>query len=115
MSMDSRRGFLKQAGAAATFPWFSPAALYGAGEESYAREMPDMLLAHLSNKLNALAAKWDREREAIKTPAQLEARNRFVREKMREMMHGFPEKTPLNPVVVATHQRKGYRVEYVMF
>ncbi|HSB14464.1 MAG TPA: alpha/beta hydrolase family protein [Bryobacteraceae bacterium] len=115
MSTNSRRGFLKQAGVAATFPWFSPAALHGAREESYAHEMPDMLLAHLSNRLNALAAKWDREREAIKTPAQLEARNSFVRQKLREMMHGFPKRAPLNPVVVAVHERDGYRVENVMF
>jgi cephalosporin-C deacetylase-like acetyl esterase len=82
---------------------------------SYAREYPDMLLAHLSRKLNAHAARWDRERDAIRTAAALERRNRFVREKYLEMLHGYPEKTPLKPVIAKTAQRHGYRVENVSF
>ncbi len=116
MSSIQRRTFLKQTGAAATGLGLLRSPIFAApGARSYGEEMPNMMLAHLARELNALAEKWDRERDNIKTPAQLEARNRFVREKMREMMHGFPEKTPLNPVIVATHQRQGYRVENVMF
>ncbi len=82
---------------------------------SYARNYPDMLLAHLAAKLNVHSDRWDREREGIRTAAALERRNRFVREKFVEMLHGYPEKTPLKPVVVKTAQRDGYRVENVMF
>ena len=114
-STSSRRSFLKQAGAAGTFLWFPTAALHSAGEKSYSGGMPDMVLAHLSEKLNALAAKWDKEREAIKTPAQMEARRRFVWEKMRGMVHGFPQRVPLKPVMVAVQKCDGYRVENVMF
>jgi len=74
-----------------------------------------MLLAHLGAQLNALAEKWDQERGRIKTAAEVEARNRFVREKAREMMHGFPERNPLKPVVTATLERNGYRIENLMF
>jgi cephalosporin-C deacetylase-like acetyl esterase len=82
---------------------------------SYAHEYPDMMLAHLAAKLNAHCARWDREREGIRTAAALEQRNRFVRAKFAEMLHGYPEKTPLGPVVVKVANRDGYRVENVMF
>lgn len=42
-------------------------------------------------------------------------RNRYVREKFKEMIHGYPERTPLSPQTVAVHNRDGYRVENVMF
>jgi len=74
-----------------------------------------MLLSFLSQKLNALSASWDRERAKIHTPHDIEARNRFVRTKFREMLGAFPEKNPLNPVRVAIHDREGYRVENIMF
>ncbi len=84
-------------------------------EPSYSGQYPDMLLTHLSKDMNALAAKWDRERDKIHTAADMEARNRFVRAKFREMIHGLPERTALNPSVVRTTERDGYRIENVMF
>ena len=84
-------------------------------EPSYSAQYPDMLLAYLSQEMNALAAKWDRERDKIRTAADLKARNRFVREKFREMIHGLPERAALNPTVVRTTERDGYRIENVMF
>jgi cephalosporin-C deacetylase-like acetyl esterase len=82
---------------------------------SYALQYPDMLLAHLASRLNAHAERWDREREGIRTAAALEQRNRFVRAKFVEMLHGYPERTPLHPVVARVAHRDGYRVENVMF
>ena len=72
-----------------------------AREGSYSEQMPDMLLTHLSGKLNALAAKWDAERAKIRTAPDLEARNGFVRSKFREMIHGLPERNALAPVIVS--------------
>src|SRR5207302_517508 len=83
-------------------------------EASVCGQMPDMLLTHLSGKLNALAAHWDEQRAKIRTAADLDTRNRFVREKFRGMIHGLPERGALSPMVTATHQRQGYRVENVM-
>ena len=74
-----------------------------------------MLLAWLGARLNALSAKWDAERAGIHTAADVEARNRFVREKARAMVHGFPERCPLAAFVVHTPERDGYRVENLMF
>src|SRR6202023_593148 len=86
-----------------------------AREPSYSQQMPDMLLTQLSKEMNALAAKWDAERAKIHTAAALEPRNSFVREKFRQMIHGLPERNALDPVVVRTHERDGYRIENVMF
>ncbi len=47
---------------------------------SYAEELPDMFVSYLANKTNAISAQWDGERSKIRTAADLEARNRFVRE-----------------------------------
>jgi len=83
--------------------------------QSYSQELPDMLLSYLAKKTNSLAAEWDRVRSGITTPAGLEERNRFVREKIIAMLGGFPEQNPLNPVVGRVLERDGYRIENVMF
>ncbi|PYV44429.1 MAG: hypothetical protein DMG06_06535, partial [Acidobacteria bacterium] len=77
--------------------------------------MPDSLLTYLAQKTNALAAEWNRKRDQIHTPAELEKRNGFVRSKCIEMIHGLPERTPLHPVIVRVHERDGYRIENIMF
>jgi cephalosporin-C deacetylase-like acetyl esterase len=104
-----RRRFLAKAAA------LLPAPRLRAGGASYASELPDMLLAFVAARLNALAARWDRERDAIRTPEDLERRNRFVREKVREMVHGLPERTPLEARSVRVLDRRAWRIENVMF
>ncbi|HEU0141862.1 MAG TPA: alpha/beta fold hydrolase [Bryobacteraceae bacterium] len=111
----SRREFAKRAAFTGAVFGGVPVHLFGERGPSYAEQHPDMLVSYLSGKLNTLAGKWDRERDALRTAAQLESRNRFVREKFREMVHGWPDKTPLAPIVVRTNERNGYRVENVMF
>ncbi|MBI4874366.1 MAG: acetylxylan esterase [Acidobacteria bacterium] len=76
---------------------------------------PDMLLDFLAGKLNALAARWDRERSRVRTAAETAERNRFVREKVREMIGPYPRRNALSPVVVRSQERRGYRVENVMY
>ena len=83
-------------------------------DRSYADEHPDMLLRYLTGQLNELAARWERERDLITSPAQIATRNRQVRDKMREMIHGLPDRNPLQPVVTGSFNRPGYRVENVM-
>jgi cephalosporin-C deacetylase-like acetyl esterase len=74
-----------------------------------------MLLSYLAKKTNASATEWDQVRNKIQTAAGVEERNRWVRERIIEMLGGFPEKNPLNPVEVRVLERDGYRVENVMF
>jgi len=82
---------------------------------SYGNEMSDMVLACLQNRTNALAALWDRKRAEIRTTAAMEQRNHFVRARCTEMIHGLPERTPLNPVIIRNLDRAGYRIESLMF
>ena len=84
----------------------------GAG---YGETLPNMLAAFLAKKTNALAAEWDGKREEIKTAEAIQARNRFVREKCGQMIHGYPTRNPLNAKVVRVLEREGYRIESVMF
>lgn len=81
----------------------------------YDSEMPDMLLRYLSKKTNALATEWDRKRAQIRTRTALEERNRFVRARCIEMIHGLPARNPLDAVLVRVHERDGYRIDNVLF
>ena len=110
----SRREFIEQGGWLAASLALPPFAAAGRNS-SYAREYPDMLLASLAQRLNALAAGLDAERIFIRTPADIEERNRFVRGKFLEMVHGLPPRTPLNPKVVRITELSGYRIENVLF
>jgi dienelactone hydrolase/pimeloyl-ACP methyl ester carboxylesterase len=61
---------------------------------------------------------FDARRAAVamlKTPADIEKRQQELRAKFIESIGGFPEKTPLNPRVVGTEKRDGYRIEKVIF
>ncbi|HET9100050.1 MAG TPA: hypothetical protein VFN62_06635, partial [Acidobacteriaceae bacterium] len=117
----NRRRFVIQTGALLLTPALLPLRTTAeskpafASERSYEEEMPDMLISYLAKKLNGLAVAWDRKRALLTTAADLEARNAFVREKVVQMLRGFPTKNPLEPAVVKTMQRDGYRVENVMF
>src|SRR5215472_13814261 len=113
--MNNRRTFLKQAAVLPLAPGLAPAGPQASSVRPYGEQMPDMLLSYLARKTNALATEWDRKRAQIHTPAALEERNRFVRARCIEMIHGLPERTPLNPVIVRAHERDGYRVESLMF
>lgn len=97
------------------FPLTLLAPLVARGASSYASQYPDMLVRRFTEALNRNTAQWDAERAKITTAAQLEARNRTVREAMRRMIHGLPERNPLGAVTVKRFERKGYRVENVMF
>jgi len=120
MILRSRRQFLQWASA---LPFASglrrrPLAFgqgAAAAAHSYSNEFPDMLVSYIAGKTNAWAAKWDQVRSEIHTAADLEKRNHLVREKIREMLGGFPERNPLNPIVTRVQQRPGYRLENVMF
>lgn len=92
-----------------------PAQLHTAYGHSYEEQYPDMLASYLVKRLNTLAAKWYGVRDKIASAKDAEARNRYVREKMTEMVGGLPQRTPLNPVVTKVLVRDGYRIENVRY
>lgn len=53
---------------------------------------------------------------ALRTPADVHARQRYIRAKMLDALGGFPEKrTPLNARITGTLERNGYRVEKLIY
>ncbi|MHB1562220.1 MAG: alpha/beta hydrolase family protein [Isosphaeraceae bacterium] len=52
---------------------------------------------------------------AIKTPEDVAARQQSMRKFVRDALGDLPERTPLNPQVVGTLRRDGYRIEKVIF
>ncbi len=112
--MHTRRQFLTRTAAVAltTLPVRHANA---AAAASYAREYPDMLVSWFVAETNRIAADWDEKRSRIHTAAEVESRNRFVRQKSIEMIGGLPPRTPLEARIVKTIERPGYRIENLMF
>lgn len=51
----------------------------------------------------------------ISSPAQVAARQAYIRARILEEIGGFPEKTPLNARITGTLERDGYRVEKLIY
>jgi dienelactone hydrolase len=82
-----------------------------AGPTPPKRLLHELLLAECRAKFAARAA----EVEALKTPADIAARQDRLRKQFVAALGGFPEKTPLNARTVGTLRRDGYRVEKVIY
>lgn len=69
--------------------------------------------------LTAMAARMWTGRDArvaqIRTPAEVEERQRYIHSKIGELLGGFPERTPLNAHITGSFARDGYRVEKLIF
>jgi cephalosporin-C deacetylase-like acetyl esterase len=79
--------------------------------QSLQRMLPDWLNA----KAEAYLAQRKAAVNAISGLDDLGKRQQYVRERMIETLGGFPDRTPLNPRVVGTLERDGYRIEKVVF
>ncbi|MFN9975493.1 MAG: metalloendopeptidase, partial [Phycisphaerae bacterium] len=53
--------------------------------------------------------------EALKSTSDIQAYQRSQREKMLAQLGDFPERTPLEPNIVGTIRREGFRIEKVIF
>lgn len=53
--------------------------------------------------------------EKLKTPADIAAYQKKLREFFETQIGGFPDRTPLNPQIIARRDCDGYRVEKVLF
>lgn len=107
------------------FVWLSPhSARQAAATETSLRVLPetfeggdsaDMMRRYLIGHAYAAWDRWKQSFENTKTPEQIDARNRLLRETFLEKLGAFPERTPLNARVVGTLKRDGYRVEKTVF
>jgi dienelactone hydrolase len=74
-----------------------------------------MLHAHLLAECQKHFDARKAEVEKLKTPDEIAARQKALRENFITALGGFPEKTPLNAKTVGTLKRDGYRVEKVIY
>lgn len=79
-------------------------------------DVKDQLRQHVYGKSVEAFAKGDRDRDAVQTKDQLEARRRYMREQLLAGIGGLPARdTPLSPVTTGIVTRAGYRIEKIIF
>ena len=66
------------------------------------------------NELEELDSQADDAWRQLTSLAAFRARQAHLRERMTAAIGGFPERTPLNPKIVATVPRDGYRIEKIL-
>ena len=75
----------------------------------------DMMHSYLISAVHKALDRRDEEYEKLKTPEQLVEYQKRMQEFFVAQLGGFPERTPLNPQVVAKQDRDGYRIEKIIF
>ena len=75
----------------------------------------NMMRNYWLDQAGIAAESWRAEYEARKTPEEIAAYQLRLREKFLDAIGGLPERTPLQPEVLGTIRRDGYRVEKVIF
>jgi len=119
--MISRRKFLQTNAAGLALPLARGGALGHAAKISPAQEtLPDRNYwndwpDYLTAKMNSARALRMAALDGLRTAAQVQERVQAVRARAWELVGGQFEKTPLNPVITGTIERKAYRIEKVIF
>jgi dienelactone hydrolase len=75
----------------------------------------DMMSQYLNRQAQQQFEQWRQRYEQLKTPEEIAAYQKNLREQFLQALGGLPERTPLNPRVTGTIQRNGYKVEKVIF
>ncbi len=75
----------------------------------------DMMTRYLQQQAESRCEQWRQRYEELKTPGQITAYQRDLRDRFVEAIGHLPAKTPLNPRVTGIVERDGYHVEKVIF
>jgi hypothetical protein len=75
----------------------------------------EMMAQYLQHETQQRFESWRQRYEQLKTPEQIAAYQKELREQFLKAIGGLPERTPLNPRVTGVIQREGYHVEKVIF
>ena len=70
---------------------------------------------HLQNDARVALDRRTEKFEQLKSPDQILAYQKTLRELMIQQLGGFPQRSPLNAQVVGQLKRNGYRIEKVIF
>jgi cephalosporin-C deacetylase-like acetyl esterase len=73
------------------------------------------LYAHLQKEAYAALDRRNEAYEQLKTPEQIRAHQKKLREFLIQQLGGFPQRTPLNAETIRTIKADGYRIECVIF
>ena len=75
----------------------------------------DMMNRYLLGQIEQAWQRWQADYENRKTPEQIAVYQKRLRDSFLKAIGPFPERTPLNARVTGVVNRKGYRVEKVIF
>lgn len=78
-------------------------------------EVAQMLRNHFRRQAHEALDRRLEQYELLKTPEQIHAWQKRQRDKFRELLGGFPERTPLNARVVGTLSGDGFRAEKIIY
>jgi len=73
------------------------------------------LYHHLTSQAYSLLEKRNSAVAEITSLSGWQDRQRYIKETLVKIVGPFPEKTPLNPKIIRTIQKDGYRVEHIVF
>lgn len=79
------------------------------------KDGPDALYKHLTKQAFAYLDEREEKLAAIESLEDWKTRQAWAKEKLREVLGPFPQKTPLNPQITGTIEKDGYRLEHVVF
>jgi cephalosporin-C deacetylase-like acetyl esterase len=84
--------------------------------ETIGRGAPTLMMhRYLTGQVKQAIDRWKDDYEKRKTPEQMAEYQKRYHSAFISAVGGLPERTPLNPRVVGTVARKGYRVEKIIF
>ncbi len=75
----------------------------------------DMMKHYLQGQAQEQFEKWKAEYQQRTTPEQIAEYQKHLRSKFLEAIGEFPQRTPLKPRITGVVQRRGYKVEKVIF
>jgi hypothetical protein len=79
-------------------------------------EMPGLMVhRYLSGQVKQAIDRWKADYVQRKTPEDIAAYQKRYHGAFIEAVGGLPERTPLNPQIVGTIAKQGYRVEKIIF
>jgi cephalosporin-C deacetylase-like acetyl esterase len=75
----------------------------------------EMMSRYLFRQAQSMFEQWRQQYEQRKTPEQIAAYQKNLREQFLQSIGGLPARTPLNPKVTGVIARDGYKVEKIVF
>jgi len=76
---------------------------------------PDFLYHYLTGQATAMLEKRRAEVEKLNTLSDWQQRQKFIKETLLDIVGPFPQRNPLNPKIIRTLNKDGYRIEHIIY